>query len=231
LSYIAENLQQVQAIIEASCKRADRSPSEVQIVAVTKYVSLETTRAAIAAGIRHIGESRTQDAVPKWEKIGPDAATWHFIGHLQTNKVKDMIGRFAYVHSLDRLSLAKELSKRGVQHDVVTRCMVQVNISGEETKHGLNPQEVPDFLDAVQELPGIEVSGLMTMAPYVEDPEETRWIFRELRLMRDRLREKKWPNAPLHHLSMGMSNDYHIAVEEGATFVRLGSTLVGDERN
>lgn len=230
MSYIAENLRQVQATIAACCDRVGRNPSEVQIVAVTKYVSLETTRSALEAGIRHIGESRTQDAVPKWEALGAEAATWHFIGHLQTNKVRDMIGRFTYVHSLDRLSLAKELNKRGAQQDIVTRCMVQVNISGEETKHGLNSQDVPDFLMILRDMPHIEVSGFMTMAPYVEDPEETRWIFRKLRELRDRMKEK-YPELPLEHLSMGMSNDYHIAVEEGATFIRLGSTLVGDERN
>ncbi|WP_286884410.1 YggS family pyridoxal phosphate-dependent enzyme [Aneurinibacillus sp. UBA3580] len=230
MSYIAENLRQVQATIAACCDRVGRNPSEVQIVAVTKYVSLETTRSALEAGIRHIGESRTQDAVPKWEALGAEAATWHFIGHLQTNKVRDMIGRFTYVHSLDRLSLAKELNKRGAQQDIVTRCMVQVNISGEETKHGLNSQDVPDFLMILRDMPHIEVSGFMTMAPYVEDPEETRWLFRKLRELRDRMKEK-YPELPLEHLSMGMSNDYHIAVEEGATFIRLGSTLVGDERN
>ncbi|MED0707939.1 YggS family pyridoxal phosphate-dependent enzyme [Aneurinibacillus aneurinilyticus] len=230
MSYITENLRQVQATIQSSCERAGRSSSEVQIVAVTKYVSLETTRAALEAGIRHIGESRTQDAVPKWEALGEKAATWHFIGHLQTNKVRDMIGRFAYVHSLDRLSLAKELNKRSEQQQSITHCMVQVNISGEETKHGLTPQEVPDFLAAIHDMPYIKANGFMTMAPYVEDPEEVRWVFRELRELRERM-QQQYPKLSLEHLSMGMSNDYHIAVEEGATFIRLGSTLVGDERN
>lgn len=223
-------MQQIRATIQSSCERAGRSAADVHIVAVTKYVSLETTRAALAAGIQHIGESRTQDALPKWEAIGAEAATWHFIGHLQTNKVREMIGRFTYVHSLDRLSLAKELNKRGEQNNSRTKCMVQVNISGEETKHGLAPVEVADFLGAVRELPYIEVCGFMTMAPYVENPEETRGVFRGLRELRDRMRLAH-PDLPLEHLSMGMSNDYHIAVEEGATFIRLGSTLVGDERN
>lgn len=223
-------MQQIRATIQSSCERAGRSAADVHIVAVTKYVSLETTRAALAAGIQHIGESRTQDALPKWEAIGAEAATWHFIGHLQTNKVREMIGRFTYVHSLDRLSLAKELSKRGEQNNSRTKCMVQVNISGEETKHGLAPVEVADFLGAVREMPYIDVCGFMTMAPYVENPEETRGVFRGLRELRDRMRLAH-PDLPLEHLSMGMSNDYHIAVEEGATFIRLGSTLVGDERN
>lgn len=230
MAYIEENLQQIQATIQASCERAGRSAADVHIVAVTKYVSLETTRAALTAGIRHIGESRTQDALPKWEAIGAKAATWHFIGHLQTNKVREMVGRFTYVHSLDRLSLAKELNKRGEQNGITTHCMVQVNISGEETKHGLAPEEASDFLAAVCDMPHIDVCGFMTMAPYVEDPEETRSVFRGLRELRDRMRIQ-YPDLPLKHLSMGMSNDYHIAVEEGATFIRLGSTLVGDERN
>ncbi|MFT9847952.1 YggS family pyridoxal phosphate-dependent enzyme [Aneurinibacillus sp. REN35] len=230
MAYIEENLQQIQATIQASCERAGRSAADVHIVAVTKYVSLETTRAALTAGIRHIGESRTQDALPKWEAIGAEVATWHFIGHLQTNKVREMIGRFTYVHSLDRLSLAKELNKRGEQNGITTHCMVQVNISGEETKHGLAPEAVSDFLAAVCDMPHIDVCGFMTMAPYVEDPEETRSVFRGLRELRDRMRSQ-YPDLPLKHLSMGMSNDYHIAVEEGATFIRLGSTLVGDERN
>lgn len=230
MAYIEQNLQHVRERIAAACARAGRSPEEVEIVAVTKYVSLATTQAAVAAGIRHLGESRTQDAVPKWKALGADAASWHFIGHLQTNKVREMIGRFPYVHSLDRLSLAQELNKRGVAAGVVTKCFLQVNISGEESKHGLAPDEAADFLNAVVDLPNIEVIGLMTMAPYTENSEETRPVFRGLRELRDRLREKNIPNAPLLHLSMGMSNDYEVAVEEGATFIRLGSTLVGDER-
>ncbi|WP_096464896.1 YggS family pyridoxal phosphate-dependent enzyme [Aneurinibacillus soli] len=227
---IEHNLLNVRERIAQACARVKRSPEDVEIVAVTKYVSLATTQAAIEAGIRHLGESRTQDAIPKWNALGADAAVWHFIGHLQTNKVREMIGRFPYVHSLDRLSLATELNRRGVAAGVTTKCFLQVNISGEESKHGLAPEEAADFLNAVHNLTHLEVIGLMTMAPYTENPEETRPVFQGLRELRDRLQEKNIPNAPLAHLSMGMSNDYEIAVEEGATFIRLGSTLVGDER-
>ncbi|WP_047151567.1 YggS family pyridoxal phosphate-dependent enzyme [Aneurinibacillus tyrosinisolvens] len=230
MSYIQENLREIRRNIAEACGRSGRSPDDVEIVAVTKYVSLETTRAALQAGIGHIGESRAQDAVRKWNELG-DSAVWHFIGNLQTNKVREVIGKFTYLHSLDRLSLARELNKRGEQDGIVTRCMIQVNISGEETKHGLSPEEVSDFIEEISSMRQIQAVGLMTMAPYVDDPEETRWIFRGLRQLRDELQRRDIPHDPLHHLSMGMSNDYQIAVEEGATFIRLGSTLVGDERS
>ncbi|WP_027414511.1 YggS family pyridoxal phosphate-dependent enzyme [Aneurinibacillus terranovensis] len=228
MSYIDENFQLVQENIKKACEKVQRSP-DVQIVAVTKYVSLETTRLALAAGIQHLGESKSQDAIAKWKALG-DQAVWHFIGHLQTNKVRDIIGKFTYVHSLDRYSLAAELSKRGQQIQAVTRCFVQVNISGEESKHGIKPGDAASFIREINHMPAIELVGLMTMAPYVSDAEETRWIFRSLRELRDELRQE-FPQIPLTHLSMGMSNDYQVAVEEGATFIRLGSTLVGDERN
>lgn len=227
--FIEDNYRHIREKIAQACKRGGRIPDEVNVIAVTKYVSMETTQKALDAGIVHIGESRAQDALPKWEALG-DRGTWHFIGHLQTNKVGAIIGKYSYVHSLDRLSLARELDRKGNQSGIITRCMVQVNISGEETKHGLAPDQVQEFLREIEAYQNIEIAGLMTMAPYVEDPEETRWIFRALRELRDDFRKQGFANAPMHHLSMGMSNDYEIAVEEGATFIRIGTALVGNER-
>lgn len=226
---VEQNYQHICDNIRRACQRSGRSFDEVNVIAVTKYVSQETTKAALEAGIVHIGESRAQDGVPKWEAL-EGQGIWHFIGHLQTNKVGVILGKYQYVHSLDRLSLAKELEKKGKQEGVVTQCMVQVNISGEESKFGLTPNEVLPFLRQIESFQNIELAGLMTMAPYVENPEETRWIFRALRELRDELQTYHFGNAPLSHLSMGMSNDYEIAVEEGATFVRIGTSLVGDER-
>ena len=225
---VEDNYRHILDRIAEACARTGRSPEEVNVIAITKYVSLETTRAALDAGIMHIGESKAQNAVPKWEQLG-NRGDWHFIGHLQTNKVGAILGKFTYLHSLDRLSLAKELEKKGKQAGVVTRCMVQVNISGEETKQGLSPEEVLPFLKDIESYQHLEVIGLMTMAPYVEDPEETRWVFRNLREMRNQLQKEQLANAPLQHLSMGMSNDYEVAVEEGATFIRIGTALVGNE--
>ncbi|RXT15509.1 YggS family pyridoxal phosphate-dependent enzyme [Ammoniphilus sp. CFH 90114] len=220
----------VKSRIEEACSRVNRNPRDVSIIAVTKYVSMETTQAALNQGISHIGESRVQDAVPKWELLG-EQATWHFIGHLQTNKVKDVVGRFSYIHSLDRLSLAEEIEKRSRQKGLVTNCLVQVNISGEETKFGLKPNQVLEFVKETSKMKYINLCGLMTMAPYELVPEQTRSVFRQLRELRTELNGLQLPRVQLEHLSMGMSNDFEVAIEEGATFIRLGSVLVGNEKN
>lgn len=228
MQQIKESIEKVRQRIAAACERSHRDPRDVHVVAVTKYVSMETTKAALECGLAHIGESKVQDALPKWKELGGSGA-WHFIGHLQTNKVKDVVGRFSYIHSLDRESLAKEIDKRGEQQGVVTNCFVQVNISGEETKYGINPKEVLEFVKKTSKMKYINICGLMTMAPYELDPEQTRPIFRRLSELREEVQALQLPNAPVHHLSMGMSNDFEVAIEEGATFIRLGSILVGNE--
>ena len=225
---IQQSTQQVRQRVIQACERSGRKPEDVQIIAVTKYVSEATTKLALEAGLTHIGESKVQDALPKHNKLG-NLGIWHFIGHLQTNKAKDIIGRFLYVHSLDRNSLAKELNKRGEQNGVITKCFVQVNISGEQTKFGISPKEVLEFVRKTSNMEYINICGLMTMAPYTDRTEETRPIFRRLRELRDEVRQLGIPNAPTDHLSMGMSNDFEVAIEEGATFIRLGSVLVGQE--
>lgn len=223
-----QSLMEVNERIQAACKRSNRDPKEINIVAVTKYVSLQTTEKALNEGIIHVGESKVQDALPKMEKLGHQGI-WHFIGHLQTNKVKDVIGRFPYIHSLDRESLANEIEKRGEQKGVVTQCFLQVNVSGEESKYGLNPNQVLEFVRKTSKMRYIKLCGLMTMAPYEMIPEDTRPVFRQLRLIRDEINRMEIPNVYIEHLSMGMSNDFEVAIEEGATFIRLGSILVGNE--
>jgi len=200
----------------------------VNLIAVTKYASLATTRQVLELGLQHIGENRWQDAKPKWEELGAQG-TWHFIGHLQTNKVKDVVGRFAYIHSLDRLSLATELQKKAEALDLVVRCFLQVNVSGEESKYGLAPAELIDFARQIRGLDRLRIVGLMTMAPFESEPERTRPVFRGLREWRDRLNDEAILSEPLTELSMGMSNDFEVAIEEGATWIRLGSVLVGHE--
>ncbi|WP_458121748.1 YggS family pyridoxal phosphate-dependent enzyme [Paenibacillus sp. Z6-24] len=227
---LQERIAHVQERIAAVCERSSRSVDEIQIVAVTKYVSLEKTARVLDAGLVHLGENRWQNAREKWEALH-DRGVWHFIGHLQTNKVKDVIGKFQYIHSLDRLSLAKELEKKAAELDIRVNVFVQINVSGEESKYGLAPADAPALLQAVQQMPHLNVVGLMTMAPEVDDPEQTRPVFRGLHELRDRLNELKLTEQPMQHLSMGMSGDFEIAVEEGATFVRLGSILVGKEED
>lgn len=223
-----DRIEAAEARIAAACARAGRDRTEVEVIAVTKYVSLETTGEAIREGLRHLGENRWQDAAPKLEAYG-EAAEWHFIGHLQTNKVKDVIGKFRYIHSLDRLSLAKELEKKAGQLGLTVPCFIQVNVSGEESKYGLDPGKLLEFAGELRAFEHLRIIGLMTMAPYEAEPEATRPVFRGLRELRDRLNREGALGYEAPHLSMGMSNDFEVAIEEGATWVRLGSSLVGRE--
>jgi len=222
---LTQRLQQVEDRIQAACRRSGRRREEVKIIAVTKYVDAEAIGDLLSIGIEHIGENRVQDALPKLERYGTEG-TWHFIGHLQTNKVKEVVGRFACIHSLDRLSLAEAVNKRAAALDIVVPCLLQINISGEETKFGLNPDDVLAFLAETSNMRHIRIAGLMTMAPHVEDPEEVRQVFRGLREWRERIRELPYENLAVNELSMGMSGDFEVAIEEGATYVRLGSILV-----
>lgn len=223
---LQDRIQEVTSRIEAACERSGRSSSEVHIIAVTKYVSVEATREVLDQGLVHIGENRAQNALPKLEAL-KNRGVWHYIGHLQSNKVKDVVGRFQYVHSVDRLSLAKELNKRAEAMDVKVNVFVQVSVSGEASKQGVRPEEAKTLLTEINKLSHIKVIGLMTMAPIVEDPEEARPVFRGLRLLRDELNESHVTDEPITELSMGMSDDFEIAIEEGATWVRLGTILVG----
>lgn len=227
---LEQRIAHVNKVVSEACERAGRSPEEVNIVAVTKYVSVEKTKQVLDSGIVHLGENRWQSAKPKWEALG-SRGVWHFIGQLQSNKVKDVIGKFAYIHSLDRLSLAKELERQASAADITLKAFVQVNVSGEDTKAGLSPEKVFDFIRQLGEFPHIEVIGLMTMAPLDSDAESARPVFRGLRELRDDLNAHSVQAKPIEHLSMGMSGDFEVAVEEGATWVRLGSTLVGKEED
>jgi PLP dependent protein len=225
---LKERLAAVEQRIAAACARANRKREEVKIIAVTKYVDADTIGDLLAIGVEHIGENRVQDALPKFERYG-HLGTWHFIGHLQTNKVKDVVGKFPFIHSLDRLSLARELNKRGEALNRVVSCFLQLNISGEETKFGLSPNDVLAFLQETSNMKHIKIVGLMTMAPFVENPEEARPVFRGLREWKDRINGWNFPHAAINELSMGMSNDFEVAIEEGATYIRLGSVLVKPE--
>lgn len=235
-SELTGRLEEVQLRIAAACERSGRNRDEVNIIAVTKYVSLETAEAAHQLGLQHLGENRWQDAKEKWEAIsGGDTgeeggqAVWHFIGSLQTNKVKDVIGKFTYIHSLDRLSLAQAIDKRASQLGLTVPCFIQVNVSGEQSKHGLEPDQLPVFLTELKELSSLRVIGLMTMAPYETEAEETRPVFRALRELRDEMNERAILPESMTELSMGMSGDFEVAIEEGATWIRLGTILVGKE--
>ncbi|WP_249869860.1 YggS family pyridoxal phosphate-dependent enzyme [Oceanobacillus saliphilus] len=220
---VAANLEWIQEKIGQACARSGRNPDDITIIGVTKYVTIERTKEAIDAGVKNLGENRNEGFLEKHSHIG-NQAKWHFIGSLQSRKVKDIIDKIDALHSLDRMSLANEINKRAT---VPIDCFVQVNVSGEESKHGLEPEEVIPFIEKVEQYAHIRVVGLMTMAPHIDDPDQIRKVFRNLAQLRDRIRGKNWTHAPCEYLSMGMSNDYEIAVEEGATHIRIGSKLVG----
>ncbi|RNF40671.1 YggS family pyridoxal phosphate-dependent enzyme [Planococcus salinus] len=197
----------------------------VKIIAVTKQVGIARTQEAIEAGIRHLGENRPEGLLNKLSAIDANVE-WHYIGNLQSRKVKDVINKIDYLHSLDRMSLAKEIQKRAEQP---VKCFVQVNVSREETKSGFAPEETLDFIKSLEAFDKIQVVGLMTMAPNTDNDSVIRDVFKTLKSLQLRIAAEQLPHAPCNECSMGMSNDYRIAVQEGATFVRIGTALVGAE--
>ena len=214
---IADNVKQVRQTIE-NCQ-ADQA---VTLIAVTKSVGPEVANALYAEGIRDFGENRPEGLLEKVSALPADAK-FHFIGSLQTRKVRQVIDHVVAIHSLDRLSLAEEIDKRSNR---IIDCFVQVNVSGEASKHGLEKEEVIPFIENCSQYRQIRVIGLMTMAPFTEEESVLRETFRELRRLRDQIVSRAYAHAPCTELSMGMSNDYELAIEEGASFVRIGTVLV-----
>jgi len=223
LGSVRENLRRVREGIAEAALRSGRRPEEVKLIGATKGVPPERILEAVEAGLDTIGENYVQEAQRKYEVIG-DRVKWHMIGRLQSNKAKHAVRLFEVIHSLSSLKLAQELQKRAQKEGRRIRVLVQVNLSGEETKAGVSPEGLPELIRAAVGMPNLEVLGLMTMPPYSEDPEDSRPFFRRLRELRDRLAEG---GIILRELSMGMSNDYKVAVEEGATMVRIGTAIFG----
>ncbi|MFE6167218.1 YggS family pyridoxal phosphate-dependent enzyme [Viridibacillus arvi] len=226
MTLIINNLEEIQLKVEKAANRVGRQVADVSIIAVTKQVSTERAIEALDAGLNQLGENRPEGLLEKSESI-IDGAVWHYIGSMQTRKVKQVIDKIDYLHSLDRISLADEIEKRATR---IVNCFVQVNVSGEESKHGLQPEEVIPFIEQLSQYSRIRVVGLMTMAPNTEDLEVVRNVFKNLKKLQLEVEKNGYAHAPCHDLSMGMSNDYEIAVEEGATYVRIGTALVGNER-
>ena len=222
---IAENLASIHSKIAAAQARSSHAANKVQLLAVSKTYPIERIEAAAAAGQNAFGENRVQELVDKYA-YRPDLE-WHLIGHLQTNKVKYIVGKVHLIHSLDSLELAQEIEKRSAASKIDTHALVQVNIAREETKSGLLEEELSDFLDALSDYKHLYIDGLMTIGPHVENPDEIRRVFARLRELRDIQRLVSHPTCTLTLLSMGMSGDYEIAVEEGANIVRVGTAIFG----
>jgi pyridoxal phosphate enzyme (YggS family) len=226
-SRLAETVAAVREQIDGALARAGRT-DQVRLVAVTKGHSADVVRAAIAAGLDRLGENRIGELASKVEAVGRDAAEWHMIGHLQRNKARTGVPLFDRIHSIDSLRLARTLSQEAVRAERVVRGYMQVNVSGEDAKGGFGPSNAVDALGSMAELEAVEIHGLMTMAPYTDDEKVLRETFAGTRRLLERL-QRDVPGA-LHgaELSMGMSNDFEIAIEEGATVVRLGTVLFGE---
>ena len=224
MAAVAARYEAVRRQVADAADIAGRDPSDVRIVAVTKTVGLDEIAQAVDAGICDFGENRVQEFLGKYGLF--PTVDWHFIGTLQTNKVKDVVRRACLIHSVDSLRLLDEIDRRAGQAGVVQRVLLQVNVSGEASKHGFEPGELRDALVEASRLPHVEVRGLMTMAPFGR-PEDSRWVFRELKELRDSLREMPLNGVELDELSMGMTNDFKVAVEEGSTIVRIGRALFG----
>ena len=224
---IAENLKTVKDKIAQAALRAGRNPQDVQLVAVSKTVSGEPIKQAIEAGVTILGESYIQEARKKIGELGK-AVRWDFIGHLQSNKVSYAIDLFEVIHSIDRLSLAQALSTRAAKKRKTLRVLVQVNISGEGAKSGIDTGRVNALVSHIASLPNLTLEGLMTMPPYFTDPEKARPYFVALRKLRDTLMAEQGNRIDLKELSMGMSGDFEVAVEEGATLVRVGTAIFGE---
>jgi len=198
-------------------------------LAVTKTVEPSRINEAVKLGITAIGENRVQEIMSKFDQVDP-GVSWHLIGHLQTNKVKYIIDKVSLIHSLDSISLAKEINKRAEKFGRSMSVLVQVNVADEDTKFGLPPEDTINFIKEVSPLPYLNIRGLMTIGPLTEDPEEVRPVFRRLRELKEEISHMKLPGVKMDYLSMGMTNDYRIAVEEGANIVRIGSAIFGSRK-
>lgn len=223
---LQDNLIQVEHNIEEACRRAGRDRSEVTLIAVSKTKPVETLQEAYDLGVRVFGENKVQEMEDKYESL-PRDIQWHLIGHLQRNKVKYIIDKAVLIHSVDSLRLAQTIEKEAEKHNLTAHILIEVNVAREESKFGIFPEDLENLVDEIAKLPHIQVDGLMTIAPFVPDPEENRPIFRELRKLSVDISAKKVDNVNMSVLSMGMTNDYQVAIEEGATMVRVGTGIFG----
>lgn len=226
MNQISQNLEEIRRRIHEAALSTGRNPAEVRLVAVTKTVTLDRLQEAVAAGHTLFGENYVQEAKRKIAALG-QGLTWHFIGHLQSNKAKAAVEFFDLIHSVDRLRLAQALEQAAARLGKVQNILLQVNLAGEESKSGTIPEAAQDLLGEISKMPHLKVLGLMTMPPWFPDPEEVRPYFRALRELRDRLRDKQAVDGDLPELSMGMTDDFEVAVEEGATLVRIGTAIFG----
>ena len=227
---IESRLKMVRGRIANAAIACNRDPKSIRLVAATKTVPADRIRVAIRAGIRDVGENYVQEAREKIESLKDEEVSWHFIGRLQTNKAKYAVRMFDLIHSVDSLKLANELNKRAAKIEKVQKILIQVNISGEKTKSGIETERAIDLVRQIAALGNIAICGLMTLPPYFNAPEKVRPYFKSLKILQERIRDADIPNVGMDELSMGMSGDFETAIEEGATIVRIGTAIFGERK-
>lgn len=229
MSLLKENYENVLENIKKACEKSGRDPKEVTLIAVSKTKPVEMLNEVYEAGSRDFGENKVQEMCEKMEQL-PSDIKWHMIGHLQTNKVKYIVGKCELIHSVDSLHLAKEIEKQAQKADVIVPILVEINIANEETKFGIDRSQAMELVKEIAKLPHVQIKGLMTIAPYVEDSEENRAYFHQIWQLSVDIKNENIHNVSMDILSMGMTGDYMVAIEEGSTMVRVGTGIFG-ERN
>ena len=226
---ITENISEVRKNMEEACRVSGRNPEEVSLIAVSKTKPVSMLQEAYDAGCRDFGENKVQEIMDKIDRL-PSDIRWHMIGHLQTNKVKYIVGKVFLIHSVDSLHLAEAISKEAVKQNTTVNILIEVNVAKEDTKYGAMAEDTVSLVEKIAFLPGICVKGLMTIAPYVENPQENRQYFVKLRQLAVDIKSKNIDNVHMDILSMGMTGDYMVAIEEGATYVRVGTGIFGERQ-
>ncbi len=224
---IAENLRNIRSDLYSVCHRVRRNPEEIGLIAVTKTVKTDRILEAYDAGQREFGENYVQELRQKQEKITAADIRWHFIGHLQTNKVKMLIDSVSLIHTVDSLRLAEEIERQASKRSRRVDALIEVHTTDEKTKSGVSPADVIPLIKQISSMKHVNITGLMTIGPFLPDPETARPCFRQLRHLKEEVEKQQFPNVHLHHLSMGMTNDFEIAIEEGATLLRIGTAIFG----
>ena len=225
-----QRLEQIKQRIRQAAESCNRDADSVRLVTVSKTIAAEIVKEAIDAGVTILGENYVQEARDKFKALAQYPVSWHFIGHLQSNKAKYAVRLFDLIHSVDSLKLARELDKQAGKVDKIQQILLQVNISAEDTKSGISTDEAPRLIAEISQLKNLTVKGLMTMPPYFYQPEKVRPFFAALRELRDQIKEQSLPNVSLDELSMGMTGDFEVAIKEGATLVRIGTAIFGERQ-
>lgn len=224
---IKENIDDIIKKIDDTCKKTGRNSKDITVIAVSKTVDSKRAKEAVEAGVENLGENRVQELVKKYDELADTDIKWHMIGHLQKNKVKYIIDKTVLIHSVESIELAEEINKRAIKNNLTSNVLIELNIGEEESKFGINEDNIYDFVKNMEQFENIKVLGLMTVAPFCEDPEDVRWVFKKMKNINDKISTMNLRNTEMKYLSMGMTNDYEVAIEEGSNIIRIGTAIFG----